>query len=685
MVDGWGDGAGYHLQVARERSGFTWQEVAVLRPAGLDDESWSGYQCVSGDGRFAAVAVLPRTVVNTAAARDHGAFAYSVDLVSGAVKPLARGVGLKYHTPGCGTGATAVFSLNPGVDQQSTRLLVADLASGVVTDGGLVTGQLTSAVPTEQGVVGVAGSSVVAVTDGKLTKLSDVDGSAYDLRPAADGGLDYLAVRQGKGDAAAFHLRNGAARRTGTGEAAKLHLFQGRAGHTVIGGARDVPADSGLVRADVSGFTGSASLDGHALLGVGGDPEHPQPAVAATRTGKVFQRPRASTASAGLSTGVGATAPGLQPDTSTPPVALGKPHPKTDAAPTAAQNRAQDTAQTPTCSVPRLDPARQVPQPSAKQVEWAVQMAQQGLLTGSAYTRPAGFDNLGLAAYAPSDNFPKIPLQHPTGDSWDSVPRSVMQAIMAQESNWSQASWHSLPGMTGGPLVADYYGAAGDIVSINYPGADCGYGLAQVTTGMRAGDGSVYSPNGQKKVAVDYQENIAAGLQILEDTWNRLYDMGTTANGGNPRYLENWYFAIWAYNSGVQPNAANGNTTGCTPGPACTGPHGTWGLGWTNNPANLDYPPTRTPFLQASYDDAKHPSSWPYQERVLGWMASPILRFGSHAFATPDYHGGKTWVQPAPFTAFCASDNHCDPNATNPTTPGASHCLLDDFQCWWHQ
>ncbi|MEV8443248.1 colicin E3/pyocin S6 family cytotoxin, partial [Actinosynnema sp. NPDC051121] len=367
----------------------------------------------------------------------------------------------------------------------------------------------------------------------------------------------------------------------------------------------------------------------------------------------------------------------------------GRPKPQGDAAPTGAQRAATDTvqaaAQTPTCSVPRLDPARQVPQPDVKQVEWAVQMAQQGLLTGSAYTRPAGFDNLGLAAYAPNENFPKIPLKHPAGDSWDSVPRSVFQAIMAQETNWSQASWHSLPGMTGGPLVADYYGAAGDIVSINYAGADCGYGLAQVTTGMRAGDGSVYSANGQKKIAVDYQENIAAGLQILQDTWNSLYDMGITANGGNPRYLENWYFAIWAYNSGVQPNAANGNTTGCTPGPACTGPHGTWGLGWTNNPANLDYPPTRAPFLKLTYDDAKHPSSWPYQERVLGWMSSPIVRFGSRAFANPDYHGGKTWVQPAPFTAFCTADDFCDPNATNPTNPGASHCLLDDFQCWWHQ
>jgi hypothetical protein len=73
-VSGWGDAAGYHLEVGRESSGFAWREVAVLHPAGLDVSSWTGYQCLSGDGRFAAVAVLPTSVVNLATARDRGAF-----------------------------------------------------------------------------------------------------------------------------------------------------------------------------------------------------------------------------------------------------------------------------------------------------------------------------------------------------------------------------------------------------------------------------------------------------------------------------------------------------------------------------------------------------------------------------------------------------------------------------------
>ena len=36
-----------------------------------------------------------------------------------------------------------------------------------------------------------------------------------------------------------------------------------------------------------------------------------------------------------------------------------------------------------------------------------------------------------------------------------------------------------------------------------------------------------------------------------------------------------------------------------------TGPDGTWGLGWTNNPANLDYPPNRDPYLQDTYADSR--------------------------------------------------------------------------------
>ncbi|MFE4603586.1 RHS repeat-associated core domain-containing protein [Kitasatospora indigofera] len=351
-----------------------------------------------------------------------------------------------------------------------------------------------------------------------------------------------------------------------------------------------------------------------------------------------------------------------------------------DGAAALAAPMATAAAATPKCAVDRLAENRQVMQPGTAQVSWAVEMAEQGLLTGSGYTRPAGFANLGLAAYAPNSDFARVPLKHPAGDTFDSVPRSLYQAIVAQESNYSQASWHALPGISGGALVGDYYGAGGSISHMDYSKGDCGYGLGQITSGMSKGDTS-YSVNGQTKIGVDYQENVAAGLVILEKTWNQLYDAGITVNGGNPRYLENWYLAAWAYNSGIQPTAAFGNTTGCVPSPTCTSSEGNWGLGWANNPRNPDYPPTRAPYLKTSYADASHPASWPYQERIMGWMGQPILRFNQPAYAKPDYHGGKTWLQMPPVTSFCTTDNHCDPTGAS----NAKYCTLTSLQCWWHQ
>src|SRR5262249_10928130 len=130
--------------------------------------------------------------------------------------------------------------------------------------------------------------------------------------------------------------------------------------------------------------------------------------------------------------------------------------------------------------------------------------------------------------------------------------------------------------------------------------------------------------NGKAKIAIDYAENIQAGMQILAGKWNQLYSAGIRMNGSDPSVVENWYFAIWAYNTGAQPDASDGNTTGRTPRPGPTDGSGHWGLGWANNPMNPDYPHPRSMFLSQTYADAEHPSDWPYQERVFGWMQTPI-------------------------------------------------------------
>jgi RHS repeat-associated protein len=663
-VTGWGDPAGYHVDVAREAGDFTWQEIALLHPAGLDDQSWIGYQCVSGDGRFAAVTILPASAVNLSAARDHGALAYSVDLTSGKVRPLVAAVGLKYHTPGCGTGTTAVFTANPDPGETSTVVVTADLATGAVTGRTTVAGQLTSAVPVGKTVVGVMGRQLmrIAAGGGKPERVWTAPGSAYELRPAADGGVDFVSLDQSGRTASAWHVLNHVATKLAGGPPQRLHLFQGRSGRSVLTGSAEIERGAQVSPVDDHGLAHGAqfsSLDGDALYGAQSNRSSMSNAVLATRTHRVLDRRNA---------GSGAASTRSLPATTSTGAAVRGPK---------VAGPAPLVAQTPKCGVPRLTANRQSLQPHPTQVDWAVQMAEQNLLTGS-LGRPAGYANMGLAAYAANSDFPKIPLSHPAGDTWDSVPRSVMEAILAQESNWNQASWHALPGIAGDPLIASYYGVVNSINTIDYANADCGYGIAQVTSGMAASETSI-TPNGKAKVAVDYEENIAAGLQILQQKWNQLYAAGIIANDGNPRYLENWYFAVWAYNSGIQPTAQFGNTSGCTPSPTCTGPDGTWGLGWSNNPRNPDYPPARPPFLQSTYADAAHPADWPYQERIMGWMGSPLLRLGSPAYDSPDYQGGSTWLHIPPVGTFCSPVNRCD-NAD----PNGQFCTLADFECWWH-
>jgi hypothetical protein len=342
------------------------------------------------------------------------------------------------------------------------------------------------------------------------------------------------------------------------------------------------------------------------------------------------------------------------------------------------------------CGIPRNDPRLQVKQPHWKQVEWAADLAVVGALN---ITRPANWNQANASApWSPQSLFPRRGL---TGTNGGHVPASIMLGILAQESNLWQASGHALEGQTGNPLIGSYYGASG--WNINWANADCGYGVAQVTDGMRKAGREkpgehAWSPDVQKAIALDYATNIAAGLQILEQKWNSLVGV-SQINDADPSKIENWFTAIWAYNSGLNPQAGTGNTTGCIPGPACTdGARGNWGLGWANNPANPDYPYNRLPFLngengEGSPADAAVPNHWPYPEKVIGWAAYPIVKYD---FRNPDhYEAGyrqawwvdnylRTAAKP-PLRTFCESDNNCTVAGN-----GRGSCGYSDFHCWWH-
>jgi lysophospholipase L1-like esterase len=290
-----------------------------------------------------------------------------------------------------------------------------------------------------------------------------------------------------------------------------------------------------------------------------------------------------------------------------------------------------------------------------------------------------------------------------------------------------------IQGQTANPLSSfNWYGnwIDGETVDtglINWSASDCGYGIGQITSGMClagnpnnndecAGQASTTLTSQQQlAVAVDYQANIAAAAGLLVSYWNRLQALGITPTGALPQpeanfdsnradYVNQWYMAIWAYNSGIEPGSPKyGNTSGCTPGPACTdngGPGGNWGLGYADNPINPIYPPDRPNFLDssskptpvsgASYTpawDASHPQYWPYQEKVIAWAFTSIELWdysqGKDVQAFT-YAPGNTTV-PAN-TTFCTVANHCDASGVSSASATApDSCQLANDHCWWNQ
>lgn len=661
LVAAQGGPTGYQLFTAREDEGWAWRPLANIQPGGGDSDDWIGYHCLTGDGRYVIAVIAPRHFANSPVLRDRGGLAYIVTVADGTVRPLARGVAIKYHTPGCGRTNDAVLTRNLGSDQESTEVLVVDSERAVVARSFLVRSQLTNAVPDGDRVVALSGSAVVEAGPTGLRPIARVPGTAYMLRPAVDG-FDLLTT-DGGSTAEHWQIRNGGTRMALAGPRTTLRLYSGRGGRNVLVGpngfARGARPGIAVATTPAAGQASGASLEGHAAFGLvtsrRGAAGHRAMAVGHTASAApiTIWRARGGARRAPLP-GAAATFTRVPGRATAPAVA-----------PRPGEQRANANTTTPTCAVPRNDLNRQVPQPNRQQIDWAIQQGTRNLLKGAVLTRPAGFLNLGLVAYQPSNDFARGTLAGSPNSV--PVPPSVIQGTLAQESAWRHASMRALPGESGNPNINDYYGAHGTLDVIDYDAADCGYGVGQITDPMRISSPQ-YSANGKTKVAVDYAENVVASTQFLVDKWNQLYNAGVILNDGDPSRLENWYFAIWAYNSGFHANTGSGP----------------WGLGWTNNPRNGDYFPGRSPFLATTYADAEHPADWPYQERVMGWMEVPLL----------NYRGQPSYAEPSDILdlpghdQFCTAANECDPNWHDPSRPpgdiSVDFCTRPDRRCWWH-
>jgi hypothetical protein len=666
MVTGSGDLEGYHLYAASGADGWRWRALATLQPGGAGDEQWIGQQCLTGDGRTVVAVVAPWGAANSGSGMDSGGFAYAVDAHTGAVRPLAAGVSLAYFDPGCGRGSEAVLTSYRGPDERQTAVAVLDAGTGRVVASTSIAGEATSAAWSAGRILAADGPSLVDLSGGRPKVLASFPADVAQIHAAADGGVDLVA----QGSAASVWHWNGHApvQVAAAADPAAAHIFGGADGRNVVTGVARVSGGSGLVAGADDPAVSAVSRSGRmALLPSpdGAKTSNPVTPLAAAGSTPSARTVRLSAQGGGDAT-VTLPAPAAARTVAVPSLRL------TGAAATAGVVSPAD-ATAYACLVPRADMFKQVMQPSADQIRWAVNQAVQGALAPPYTTVQRPVDStpytLNDAAYTPlpqayaDQDFPPVPGAPP-------VPPLVIYGILAQESNWNQASWHAAPGRAGDPNIPDYYGTGNSSgAPIDYASADCGYGIGQITDGMNRTKPPVLPSDVALRLAVDYATNIAAAVHILQTKWVELHQLGITMNDDDPTQVENWYAAIWAYNDGVHDDAT-----------------GT-GLGWSQNPANKMYPVRHT-FLHvgttSTPDDATHPNDWPYPERVFGWMEVPLAPGG-----VLDYRGTYDWdsqvggfLSTPPPDQFCGDGvNACTPDLVGTKT---DPCPSEDGQCYWN-
>jgi hypothetical protein len=715
-----GDATGFHLLVAEERTGYAWRTVASLSEPGVDTDRWIGNVCLTESGRKAVAVYAPRALTNDGALFQRGALSAIIDIATGAVTKLPVRSTIAYFSPGCGAGERAVLTQQRGGDTPAgggaaTRLIVVDASSATVVTTTELRGQVTSAIPVAGRIVAALGRHLIAVSpNGTVSKLASAASTPFQIM--ADSGNGVLFMEHAAGVAYVQRLNSidgrGSVGELADGKLSEFDIVPSTHGRAFITGR---PESVGRLPASVRRLAvpAGSEVSSEGDLAILDEPRSTtgQPGIGSAAPSTAWERAMTLAAPEDIDepaqvqlqakiidTGKSvefALTPGVR---AAQRIAEGaRPHPLAAARPAAAKapaqpNREASLASSPNdpvdddawCSVTRNDARSQVYQPTPRQVEWAADQAVVGALT---MTRPADWKHSGLPAWTPQGLFPPIPLS-----GGGRVPVGVFLGIMAQESNLWQASGHALSGVPGNPLVGNYYGrdifndTEADDWDIDFSESDCGYGVTQLTDGMRKAGftkpGEVaLSPTQQRAAALDYATNIAAGLRILQGKWNETRAAGLIHDNGDPRWLENWIFAVWAYNSGFHPDQGDGSP---------------WGVGWANNPANPNYNPNRR-FFAADPHDPAHPQDWPYEEKVIG--------FAAYSIATVDGPGFRPswWVSTEqrdlakpPIYQFCGGSNDCEPGASHvPNDPEvigepAGPCAHQnssgqyDLKCWWH-
>ncbi|GIF26088.1 hypothetical protein BJ973_003358 [Actinoplanes tereljensis] len=693
-----GDANGFHVLTATAGTGYTWETAASLSEPGFDTDRWIGNACVTGSGQRLVVVYAPRTFTNKADLFDRGGFTAIVDLKTHMVTKLAVQTSLAYFNPGCGAGETAVLSQFDGKDVESpadtttqSRLFTVDAAKRTLSQPLLLNTELSSPVPVKGGgIVAAAAGAVVRVSNkGKISRQAVAEGVPFRLVPDATGAVTFMDKTKDQ-----TRVRRAVGRTVTELARGDVSLVRGDSGRAFITGRpAHVSTLPKSVRAVPVPSSSEVSTRGDVALTDVKVADATDPDIAANLAVTAKVLPTGQPLSFEVSPAVQGPEAIAGRDAN-PVLGAAAPKAKSLAVTGSVNDPVEDERY---CSVPRNDVNNQAVQPKPRNVEWAVDAAVFGKLDNVA-SRPANWKNYGMPAYSPQALFPA-----PALAGGGRVPAQIMLGIIAQESNMWQAAKYALPGVPANPLMGNYYGRdiynadSSDDWDISWADADCGYGLTQATDGMRIAGHEKTDDNGvkvevalpyqtQRAVALDFTANISYGLKILQEKWNQTYTAGLKVHNADPSAIENWFYAVWAYNSGFYPNKNDGQP---------------WGVGWLNNPANPRYDPARHPFMSV-YDDARNPQNWPYPEKVLGWAANPITATESPGVEKAGYNFAwwttvedKALVKPPMYT-FCTTENTCDQNSkVQPNDPDVSSekpgpCLhknasqLYDLKCWAH-
>jgi len=212
------------------------------------------------------------------------------------------------------------------------------------------------------------------------------------------------------------------------------------------------------------------------------------------------------------------------------------------------------------------------------------------------------------------------------------VPPTLLKSISWLESLTAQGA-SNLPFGAIGPALVSF---------------DCGYGIAQVTSGMTAPLGESGQPNDEQAlVATHYAYNVGRGAAILVDKWNNAPEGRPIAGidtNSDPRIVENWYFAVWGYNGFTGPGANKSNHP-------LDPVYGSW---------------PRTPYSCGPATDGlgHNRTQYPYQELVFGCIAHPPTVQGRPLWepidaTLPDLNN-PYWRTPLDLANFQAPYNRMD-------------------------